>query len=441
MTMALAEPQIEIPAREPGVMELKHHIHEALLRRVDYGVLQRMNERQIAERIARLATAAIDERGEPMSHKAREQIETEVLYEVIGYGPMQEFLLDPQVTEVMVNGPKQIMIEKEGKLIETDRTFDDDAHVMRIAEKIVNPLGRRIDEASPMVDARLPDGSRVNVVIPPLSLEGPCITVRKFPAERLTPQDLINYGTLNGPMTQFLEACVRSKLNVLVSGGTGSGKTTLLNVLSSFIPETERIVTIEDAAELRLNQRHRVRLESRPANVEGQGQITIRDLVRNSLRMRPDRIVVGEVRGAEALDMLQAMNTGHEGSLSTLHANSPRDALSRLETMVLMAGMDLPLRAIREQVARALHLIVHLERLRDGSRRIVSIEEVQRMENDQIVLQELFTFERGGYDQNGRIVGNFRPTGIRPLFMELLDLEGVTLPPEVFGKVTNRPLR
>ena len=423
------------PLNNPNT-ELKRTIHQALLRRVDYGSLQHMNERQIAERISALTGAAIAEQQVPMSQRVREQVETAVLYEVIGYGPIQEYLLDPAVSEVMVNGPNQIIVERAGKLIETDRSFDDDAHVMRIIERIVAPLARRVDESSPMVDARLPDGSRVNVVIPPLAIDGPCITIRKFPQDSLSPQDLVNFGTLNEPMCRFIEACVASKLNILVSGGTDSGKTTLLNVLSSFIPESERIVTIEDAAELRLQQRHKIRMESRPANVEGHGQVTIRDLVRNSLRMRPDRIVVGEVRGAEALDMLQAMNTGHEGSLGTLHANSPRDAISRLETMVLMAGMDLPLRAIREQIARALHMIIHLARLRDGSRRIMSINEVQRLENDQVVLQDLFIFERSGFDADGRVVGRFRTTGIRPLFMELLEAEGRPLPPEVFGKTS-----
>jgi pilus assembly protein CpaF len=424
----------EAAAQAAHMTQVKHRVHEQLLRGTDYRVLQRLTERQIEERIEQLAGTVIAELGEPVSERAREQVEQEVLYEVVGFGPIQEYLLDPTITEVMVNGPQQIIIEREGKLLYTDRTFEDDAHVTRIIERIVTPLGRRVDESSPMVDARLPDGSRVNVVIPPLSLEGPCITIRKFPQERLTPQNLINYGTLNAPIAEFIEACVRSKLNILVTGGTDTGKTTLLNVLSGFIPDTERIVTIEDAAELRLQQRHRVRLEMRPANVEGTGLVTIRDLVRNALRMRPDRIVVGEVRGGEALDMLQAMNTGHEGSLSTLHANSPRDAVARLETMVLMAGMDLPLRAIREQISRALHLIIHLARLRDGSRRVTSVTEVQQLENDLVVLQDLFIFEREGFDAAGKIIGEFRPMGVRPLFMELLELEGVQLPPGIFGK-------
>jgi pilus assembly protein CpaF len=290
-----------------------------------------------------------------------------------------------------------------------------------------------------MVDARLPDGSRVNAIIPPLSLEGPCLTIRKFPHDRLSPDDLVDFGTISESMRDFLHACVESRLNILISGGTDTGKTTLLNVLSSFIPEDERIVSVEDAAELRLQQRHRIRLESRPANVEGQGSVSIRDLVRNALRMRPDRIVIGEVRGPEALDMLQAMNTGHDGSMGTLHANGARDAVARLETMVLMGGMDLPLRAIREQIARALHLIIQLSRFRDGSRRVVSVTEVQRLENDQVVMQDIFTFERTGLDPSGKVLGEFRPTGIRPLFMDVLEGAGIQLPAKVFGKTIRRP--
>ena len=420
-------------AVDAQAMTLKRQIHDRLIRSTELRLLQQMNDQQIAARISQLTTEAIAEHGEPLSQRARQTIETEVLNEVVGYGPIQEFLLDPLVTEIMVNGPHQIVIERSGRLEFSSRTFDDDAHVRRIIEKIVSPLGRRIDDSSPMVDARLPDGSRVNAIVPPLSLEGPCLTIRKFPVDRLTPQDLINFGAMNEQICKFIEACVQSRLSMIVSGGTDSGKTTLLNVLSSFIPGNERIVTIEDAAELRLQQRHRVRLESRPPNIEGQGAISIRDLVRNALRMRPDRIIVGEVRGPEALDMLQAMNTGHEGSLSTLHSNSPRDTIARLETMVLMAGMDLPLTAIREQIARALHMIVHLARFRDGSRRVVSIVEVQRMENDQVVLQDLFKFDRTGFDVNGRITGQFRSMGVRPLFMNVLEAEGVSLPAEVFN--------
>lgn len=433
ITLSHARPANPDTAIEPGFAELKRLIHERLLKDTDITVLQQMDDEQLAVRVSELTTQTIGEHQEHLSQRMRQELESDVLNEVIGYGPIQEFLLDPHVTEIMVNGPHQIVVERDGVLEFSQRTFTDDAHVRRIIDKIVSPLGRRIDESSPMVDARLPDGSRVNAIIPPLSLEGPCITIRKFAHEHLSPRDLVNFGSMSQQICEFLEACVISRLNIMVSGGTDSGKTTLLNVLSSFIPEQERIVSIEDAAELRLQQRHRVRLESRPANIEGQGAVSIRDLVRNALRMRPDRIIVGEVRGPEALDMLQAMNTGHEGSLGTLHSNSPRDTISRLETMVLMAGMDLPLIAIREQIARALHLIVHLARFRDGSRRIVSLCEVQRMENDQVVLQDLFRFERTGFDDQGRIVGSFRSAGVRPLFMSLLEAEGVKLPAEIFA--------
>ncbi|MEN6303807.1 MAG: CpaF family protein [Armatimonadia bacterium] len=425
-----------MPQPDAASAQLKRQIHQALLKRVDYGVLQHMDEQQLAARISQLTATAINQSSGSLSQRARLQLETEVLNEVAGYGPIQEYLTDPLVTEIMVNGPNQIVIERRGRLEFTERTFDDDAHVMRIIERVVNPLGRRIDESSPMVDARLPDGSRVNAIIPPLSLEGPCLTIRKFANDRLSPDDLVSFGTMSEAMRDFLLACVRARLNILISGGTNTGKTTLLNVLSSFIPESERIVSVEDAAELRLQQRHRVRLESRPANVEGQGAVSIRDLVHNALRMRPDRIIIGEVRGAEALDMLQAMNTGHDGSLGTLHANGTRDAISRLETMVLMAGMELPLRAIREQIARALHLIVQLVRFRDGSRRVVSIAEVQRMENDQVVMQDIFTFHRAGLDGDGNVLGEFRPSGIRPLFTNLLEYEGIQLPAEIFGKTS-----
>jgi pilus assembly protein CpaF len=336
------------------------------------------------------------------------------------------------ITEVMVNGPQQVYIEREGRLELTNVTFQNDEHVMKIIQRIIAPIGRRVDESSPMVDARLADGSRVNAIIPPLSLVGPVITIRKFSAQPLTVEDLVRFGTATPEMFEFLEACVKARLNIFVSGGTGSGKTTMLNILSSFIPDDERIVTIEDAAELQLRQEHVVTLESRPANIEGKGAIPIRELVRNSLRMRPDRIVVGECRSAEALDMLQAMNTGHDGSMSTGHANTPRDMLSRLETMVLMAGMDLPLKAIREQIASAVDLIVHQNRLKDGTRKITNITEVQGMEGDVIVMQDIFVFEQTGVVE-GKIQGKLRPTGIRPKFVEKFEVAGIHLPPNVFG--------
>ncbi|MBT9258421.1 MAG: CpaF family protein [Clostridiales bacterium] len=352
--------------------------------------------------------------------------------EILGYGPLQPLLEDPTISEIMVNGAKKIYVEKNGRLQRVPVEFENDQQVLHVIERIVAPLGRRIDEASPMVDARLPDGSRVNAIIPPLALDGPALTIRKFAKDPYTIEDLIRFGTLTREMAEVLRAAVGARLNILVSGSTGSGKTTTLNVLSSFIPPEERIVTIEDAAELQLQQEHVVRLETRPANLEGRGEITIRHLVRNALRMRPDRIVVGEVRGAEALDMLQAMNTGHDGSLTTVHANSPRDALSRLETMVLMAGMDLPLRAIREQIASAIDLIVHQQRLRDGSRRIMYITEVQGMEGDVIVLQDVFQFVQEGVDGQ-KVKGSFRTTGIRPKFSDRVAAAGYILPPDLFG--------
>ncbi len=363
----------------------------------------------------------------------RQQIFKDIEDELLGYGPIQPLLDDPDVSEVMVNGAKKVYIERKGKLVRTNVTFEDDNHVLRIIDRIILPLGRRVDSDTPTVDARLPDGSRVNAVIPPVALDGPTITIRKFGKGKLTVEQLIQLGSLTPQMSEFLRACVVSKLNIVVSGGTGSGKTTLLNVLSGFIPEEERIVTIEDAAELRLNQEHVVRLETKPANLDGRGLVTTRDLVKNSLRMRPDRIVVGECRGGETLDMLQAMNTGHDGSLTTLHANTPRDALSRIETMVLMSGMDLPLKVVREQIAAAVDVIVQQSRLRDGSRKITNITEVVGMEGETVVLTDVFKFEQSGASTDNKVVGELRPTGIRPLFMTRLEAAGFRLGPEVFG--------
>jgi len=362
----------------------------------------------------------------------RKHLFDEILDEFTGFGPIQPLLDDPDVSEVMVNGPNKVFIEKGGRLTKSGVTFDDDDHVMRIIDRIILPLGRRVDADSPTVDARLPDGSRVNAVIRPVSIDGPCITIRKFKKDKLQIDDLIKFGSLTKNMGEFLQACVHAHLNIVVSGGTGSGKTTLLNVLSSFIPETDRIVTIEDAAELQLQQDHVLRLETKVANVDGKGAVTIRDLVRNSLRMRPDRIVVGECRGGETLDMLQAMNTGHDGSLTTLHANSPRDALSRMETMVLMAGMDLPLKVVRQQISSAIDLIVQQTRLKDGARKITAITEVAGMEGETVVLTDVFKFEQTGMGEGGRVLGELKATGIRPIFGPRLEAAGFKLSADLF---------
>jgi len=362
----------------------------------------------------------------------RDRLTADLADDILGHGPLERLLADESVTEIMVNGPFDIWVERQGRLYETTVRFKDESHLRRIINKMVAQVGRRVDESSPMVDARLPDGSRVNAVLPPLSLTGPLVTIRKFSKKRLDMGDLIGLGTVTTEVVEFLDRCIRAELNILVSGGTGTGKTTFLNALSTSIPDSDRIITIEDAAELRLNQRHVLRLEARPKNIEGEGEIAIRELVRNSLRMRPERIIVGEVRGAEALDMLQAMNTGHDGSLSTVHANTPRDALARIETMVMMAGYDLPMRAIRQQVAAALDLIVHLERLEDGSRRVTSIMEVQRMESETITLQELFNFHVEQVTADRMVIGTLRGTGLRPTFLTKFERRGIALPLGLF---------
>lgn len=373
----------------------------------------------------------------PMSAAERKSLIADIESDVMGHGPIEELLNDPEVTEIMVNGPFEIFVERSGKIFKTNRRFADAVHLRAVIDGIAARMGRRIDESSPMVDARLPDGSRINAVIAPIAIEGPFLTVRKFSTDPLTDEDFIRFGTMTRATAEFLEICVRGKLNVLISGGTGAGKTSTLNVLSSYIPGDERIVTVEDAVELRLNQPHVLQLEARPENIEGKGLVSIRDLVRNALRMRPDRIVVGEVRGAEALDMLQAMNTGHEGSISTLHANSPRNAISRLETMVLMAGMDLPVRAIREQIAAAVDVIIHQSRLGDGSRRITHVTEVEGMESDIITAQDIFLFDYSeGLDDNGRYKGSLRPTGVRPKFVLKLQDMGIEIPATTFLEKT-----
>lgn len=417
----------------PRQMEIERNLHNYLVEEMNK--FNEVDEENIKAIIADLADQFFELEGELLAFEEKKQLLESVENELVGYGPITLLLNDPTISEVMVNGPKNVYVEKKGKLIKTNIAFRDNEHVERVIDKIVAPLGRRVDESVPMVDARLPDGSRVNAIIPPLSLIGPTITIRKFSQKPLTINNLMEYKTLTEKMALFIEACVKSRLNVFVSGGTGSGKTTTLNVLSSFIPNDERIVTIEDAAELKLSQNHVISLETRPANIEGKGAITIRDLVKNSLRMRPDRIVIGEVRGAETLDMLQAMNTGHDGSLATGHANSPRDMIARLETMVLMAGMDLPVRAIREQIAGALDLIIHQSRMKDGTRKITHITEVLGMEGDTIVLQDLFTFKNEGIDYDGKIKGHFSSTGIRPYCSEKLEQYGIRLDSQWFNEV------
>ncbi|HUP75249.1 MAG TPA: CpaF family protein [Acidimicrobiales bacterium] len=416
---------------------LKQRTHEALFARLGMRLFDSsLGEDQLRSYVVQEIGDLMAGESAPLSPTERQRLVAEISDDVLGHGPIERYLADDTVTEIMVNSDSPIYVERSGKLERTESRFVSQEHLRRVIERIVSTVGRRIDESSPMVDARLPDGSRVNAIIPPLAVDGPVLTIRKFAREPLRVVDLIGFGTLTPDIAALLSACVLGRLNVLITGGTGTGKTTMLNVLSGFIPDTERVVTIEDAVELQLHQHHVVRLESRPANIEGKGEVAVRELVRNALRMRPDRIIVGEVRGGEALDMLQAMNTGHEGSLSTVHANTPRDALARIETMVLMAGFDLPTRAIREQVASAVDLIVHVTRLRDGSRRVTDITEVDGMEGDVITLQDIYRFDYGaGIDATGRFLGNCVPTGLRPRFSDRLADVGVSLPPGLFGTV------
>jgi pilus assembly protein CpaF len=430
--LSTARPVVSSTGKDP-FSELKNRIHFSVIGNLGPQLFNvNMDPVALRERVTNDIRSHLgNEAG--ISRDDRERLTAEIADDILGHGPLERLLADESVTEIMVNGPFDVWIERHGRLYETTVRFNDDSHLRRIINKIVAQVGRRIDESSPLVDARLPDGSRVNAVIPPLSLSGPLVTIRKFSKKRLDLNDMVKLGTLSTETVEFLQRCVLAELNILISGGTGSGKTTLLNALSTAIPDSDRIVTIEDAAELRLNQRHVLRLEARPKNIEGEGEIPIRELVRNSLRMRPDRIIVGETRGAEALDMLQAMNTGHDGSLCTCHANTPRDALARIETMVLMAGYDLPVRAIRQQVASALDLIVHLERLEDGSRRVTAITEVQRMESEVITLQDIFEFKVDKVTPDRIVVGSLRATGLRPSFLHKFEKRGITLPVSLFA--------
>jgi pilus assembly protein CpaF len=432
---AQSEPTFRPSAAQSQVSDAQRSLKDRVKRKLISELDPSLDTAQVDEvrlRLKNLFDQIIEAENLVLTRAEKERLFEELAADVIGFGPIEPLLLDPTISEVMVNGPKKIYFERKGRLLLSDVQFDDDDHVRRIIDRIVSPLGRHVDEASPIVDARLPDGSRVNVVIPPISLVGPTITIRKFTKEKLRVDDLIRFGSMTPEIADFLRACVIARLNIVISGGTGSGKTTLLNVLSNFIPDDERIVSIEDSAELQLAKEHWIRLETRPANIEGTGAVTARDCMKSTLRMRPDRVIVGECRGGEALDMLQAMNTGHDGSLTTGHANTPRDMLARLETMVLMAGMDLPIRAIREQISSAVDVIVQQSRMRDGSRKLTHITEVQGMEGDKVTLQDVFLFEQESFE-NGKVVGSIKPTGVRPKFMPKIEDSGIQLSPTIFG--------
>jgi pilus assembly protein CpaF len=443
MSLSLNTPSSPVPpvrqradTPRPQYIELKANVHRKLLNRLNLEALASVERSRAEAEIRTLLFDLISEEGMPLSMSERDAILGDVIDEVFGLGPLEPLLRDPTISDILVNTYKQVYVERSGKLERLPTTFQDDKHLMRVIDRIVSGVGRRVDDSSPMVDARLPDGSRVNAIIPPLAVDGPLLSIRRFPAERLKAADLLPIRSLTRPMLEFLEHCVKNRLNMLISGGTGAGKTTLLNVLSSFISDRERIVTIEDAAELQLHQEHVGRLETRPPNVEGKGAIRQRQLVINSLRMRPDRIVIGEVRGEEALDMLQAMNTGHDGSLTTVHANTPRDALSRIETMISMGAMNLPERAMRQQIASAIQIVVQQTRMSDGTRKVTSIAEITGMEGDVITMQEIFLFEKLGVTQEGKVIGRFRATGVRPKVCERLKASGVHLPPDMFEGVT-----
>jgi len=415
--------------------ELKYRIHERLIKELDLQKFQSQGQAagELRQAIEEAASAMLASHDAPLSRQERQRLMREIADEVLGFGPLQALLDDPTISEVMVNRPNQVYFERAGVLYVANLAFKDEAHIMRIIDKIISPLGRRIDESSPMVDARLPDGSRVNAIIPPLAVDSPSVTIRKFSRDPFSVQDLVSFGTLTEQVAAFIQACVQVRQNMVISGGTGTGKTTLLNVLSSFIPERERVVTIEDPCELQMRQPHVVRLETRPPNIESKGEVTQRLLVRNALRMRPDRIIVGEVRTGEAFDMLQAMNTGHDGSLTTVHANTPRDALARIENMVMMASLELPIRAIREQVASAINLIVHISRFRDGTRKVTHVTEIAGMEGDIITLQDIFLYHQTAVDPTGKVLGEMRATGLRPRCADRFEQEGIDLPPETFA--------
>jgi len=432
MTGALAEDPI---SNQQGFQDMKARLHRMLINRMDLTKLGQLEPEQLHEEVARLASSLLAQEDTPLSTGERERLIHEVRHELFGLGPLEQLLADTSISDILVNSPYNIYIERGGKLEKTSIEFKDNEHLMRVIERIVSSVGRRIDESSPMVDARLKDGSRVNAIIPPLSLDGPVLSIRRFGAEPLRMHRLLENQALTPDMASMFEMCVNAKLNILISGGTGAGKTTLLNALSAYIPADERIVTIEDSAELQMQQPHVVRLETRPPNIEGKGEVNQRDLVKNALRMRPDRIVIGEVRGAEAIDMLQAMNTGHDGSLTTIHANTPRDALARLETMIQMTGMRLSDRAMRQQIASAINIVIQVARLTDGTRRITSISEITGMEGETITMQEVFIFDRRGVDKDGRVLGKFRPTGVRPRFAERLKIYGMQLPRSFFEEV------
>jgi pilus assembly protein CpaF len=422
----------------PTEREWKQRIYDRLLTVLDLSLLGPMKEEDARSQIREITHRLLLEEAAPLSLVQREGVTRRIEDEVLGLGPLEPLLKDATISDILVNGPGQVYVERFGRLEPTEVRFNDDAHLMNIIDRIVSAVGRRVDESSPMVDARLKDGSRVNAIIPPLALDGPMLSIRRFAVELLTASDLIRLGTIDEPLAKLLHGIVQGRLNVVISGGTGTGKTTLLNILSGFVPATERVITIEDSAELQLQQPHVVRLETRPPNIEGRGEVNQRDLVRNALRMRPDRIIVGEVRGAEALDMLQAMNTGHDGSLTTIHANSPRDALSRIETMVSMTGITFPIRALRAQMASAIHVVLQSSRDEDGRRRLTSLQEINGMEGDVITMSEIFTFERQGLDKDGNVLGQLRPTGVVPAFQRRLARRGVDIPVELFARDTRQ---